>query len=517
MKVKIPKHTILIICIIFFIVTWLLLNDSFVINRDEMYYASYSTAFTAQETKDIRYITDKDHYTVAMLPLYRIFLRASISIFGENIFGLRVLNLIAGIIMLLFVWWWSREFKMGWPLLIVFTLIFVGDPKSQYYLHHGRPDFLIMALAVCVFSLFMISIKKKKDLFLYIAGILAGISCGIYWNGISLLIAFSVICLFAFIRHIITLKNILFLSIFVVSTVFFAFILPLLINFDTLISLMTNVGFQTKNISSGTSFINYPINFINMLLLGFGQGVLILHLLFLIAAVFLLSLMYILKLNINADIKNVIIFSSIFILFYLLTTAFRGDGGGRFIDFIYPILIIVFSYLFIIFINNNKKKILRLLAIAGLFILAFSGYTKVIYDGIKNNGQTFYYQKYAADLNKIITKKGARVFLTFDFMWTLPDNPKLYLEVTKDKELKTYQAVENLFDKYNVEYVLVDERSKDRMHGPEKILWYSYWEQVLNNRYNLIGTVENKFYRENKEKPPANGKDFVTEIWERNK
>ena len=81
----IKTYILLAVCLVGFISTWIIVNDSYVINRDEMYYASYSTAFSEHETEDIRFISEKDHYTVAMLPLYRILLRSSISIFGKNI------------------------------------------------------------------------------------------------------------------------------------------------------------------------------------------------------------------------------------------------------------------------------------------------------------------------------------------------------------------------------------------------------------------------------------------------
>ncbi len=505
---------IFLLSILIFIISWVLLNDTKAYSRDEMYYASYSLAWSDADTQDVRHITRYDLYKIAMLPAYRVLLYSSLSLFGKNLVGLRFINLIAGIAILFSVYWFGRKLKLptSYYLLIYLSLLVV--PKMIYYYHLARPDFILMALIIWVFILLIVYTRDKKDYFLYIAAALTGFSCGIYWNGIALVAAFGVIIFYFLLRKVISKRTFLFSVLITSVSLLLFFILPIILNWDVFIPLLTSTGFQTKDISEGTAVWNYPLSLARLVWFGFTNGVLILHGIFLLSTIGLAIFFFTRKNSVEAKslIKDISIFGGIFIIIYILITAFRGDGEGRFIDHIIILVFVQFSIVFSFTLKNIKKIPAKILALSFLILFFGSMAGKVLYDAYTHNGQAKAYTQYSDDLKNLIKRKDKRVFTSYETMWALP-NPKMYLEVFMHKKIFTYEEMSELFKKYNVGYILLDERSKDRMKLGQPS--YVNWRKVLDNEYILIGKIANKYYRANKGKNPATGNKFITEVWQR--
>ncbi len=500
--------------LLLFVIAWFLLNDSEAISRDEMFYASYSLAWSDADTKDIRHVTEHDYYSVSMQPVYKALMYSSISLFGKNITGLRFFNLVAAIIILISVFRFGKKFKFSPLFFIIFFLMLLLVPKIRYYYFLGRPDFILMSLIVLVLLFVTTYTREKKNYFLYFAAAITGFSCGIYWNGIALLACFGVLMLYLLVKKTISLRIFLFSALYTSLSLFLFFLLPLIFNWDNFIPMLTGTGFQTKDISEGTAIRNYPVSLLRLFWYGFTNGILIIHGIILISTV-LISMFYFLRSKNTENksfLKELSVINCIIIVVFILITAFRGDGEGRYVDNIMIPIFIQFAVVVSFSFATFKTISVKILALCVLTVF-FGGLTfKVISDTYSNYGQTQAYEKYSENLRDIIKNTNSRVFTSYESMWALP-NPKLYLEIFINKKMNSYQEMSLLFKKYNVDYILLDERSKDRMKSNEPS--YVYWRQVLENEFKLIGSIRNKYYRSNKEKKPANGKEYVNEIWQR--
>ncbi len=511
----------LFIVLIIFTSVWFIINNSYLITRDEMYYTYYSLYFDASETEDIRYTTEHDLYTLSMLPVYRFIQKAVVLIVGKNIVGIRLLLLLFSLIMLTVVWWGHNKKSASFISFALFTFFIIADPKMEYYLHNGRPDWIIMCIAVMMFVFIEMYLQSKRELYLYLATFTTALSTGIYWNGLPFLGAYVVAILILMLKKILKWKTFLFICMLAGSTFFVVFVLPLISQWQVFKALMVGEGFQTSDLTSGQAFYRYPRSLLLLIVKGLTNGIQILH--GVIAAAFLfvyIILRYKRKLS---DYYRILFFMLLVVcVVYIVIVAVRGHGEGRFVNFLIPILFLYFAEMLVVLFTSivGNLRYIRMAAIVFLLIFGVLSLGRTALYTLNNRGQWQAYNEYSKDIKATIGKAEGRVFTTFDFWLALEQFPKLFLEVTKDNILYNYDEVKDMFDRYDVKYALVDERSKMRMSGkPDDHgiggMWYRHWKELLDAEFVMIGTVYNQYYRQNKELHPKDLRGFETEIWKR--
>lgn len=520
---KFKKLSILIIALAVFILFWLLINNSYNISRDEMYYTYYSVYFDASKTEDIRYTTEYDLYTLSMLPLYRLIQKTTVSLAGKNIVGIRLLLLLFSLITLSLVWWSTSKRSISSLAFILFAFFIVADPKMEYYLHNGRPDWIVMCIAIVMFVFLGMYLYNKREIYLYLAAFAVAFSTGIYWNGLAFLVAFVAAILILTLKQMIKWKTLLLVFALTGVTSLVVFVLPMISQWQVFKALMVGEGFQTSDLTSGSAFSNYPISLLLLVFKGFTNGIQVLHGILFVAFLFLYFILSYQK-RLTENFRLLFLTLLIVSVVFLLVVALRGHGEGRFVNFMIPILFLCFAEMLgVLFTSDNRK--MRYPKIAAIvFLILFGGVSlgRTTLYAWNNRGQWQAYKEYARDIKAVIGMAEGRVLTTFDFWLALQQYPKLFLEVTKDDILQTYEEVKEMFDSHQVNYALVDERSKIRMSGQSDEhgiggIWYMHWKDLLDNEYVKIGSVYNRYYRQNKGLPPDDPRGFETEIWKRKK
>ncbi|MGL1890231.1 MAG: glycosyltransferase family 39 protein [Spirochaetaceae bacterium] len=514
------KKIITITClIIFFTTIWIIQNDSFVISRDEMWYTDYSVKFNDTETNDIRHITEYDLHQSAFPVVFRVMQRANINILGKNIFSLRFLNLVFGLLLIVCVgsFLFKRNISIFW--LFIYLILILFDTVVTKQSHILRPDWIFETTIVISILLLFDYLEKHKIKYLYIISILGGFSVGIYWNGLAAVAAFYVIITLLLInKKILRIDYIKVLFISFLS-VFIFFILPLLFYKDETISLFQNDGLQTSSLASGNTIKLYLASFINLLseIFKFSKYNLMIGSVSIL--VFFLFLVLICKSKKQQFISN-LLYVGLWVIVYILVIIFRG-GGIRFLYFLIPLL-----YFILLFIlgelreDYNKKWYVLLPSIyVVLYCLIITANTSIYINN--NKGQWVVYNQYSKDIKGYFSEKEGKVFTSFDFSWALEGNDKFYMETISFIDIKSDEEFSCLLKDNNVNYVLVGERSRLRMKGEDEFgigkEWYRYWDIILKDEFILAGSVYNKFYRHNKGLAPKNPDGFQTEIWVRNK
>ena len=71
MNFKKYLDTNLVVSLLLFSIVWTLVNNSYDLSRDEMWYADYSIKYNDTETRDIRHLSENDIHQVAFSHVYR--------------------------------------------------------------------------------------------------------------------------------------------------------------------------------------------------------------------------------------------------------------------------------------------------------------------------------------------------------------------------------------------------------------------------------------------------------------
>ena len=516
MSINLQYKVFVPILLIFFSATWFFANDSYHISRDEMWYTNYSTNWNDSETQDIRHITELDIHQAGLAPVFRLMQRLSVSGFGKNLYGLRALNLIFGIFMVISVAFFMYKYQLSIIWVGLFCVLVLFDPAISKHLHQIRPDWIMESCLVMMSASVFLYIKEEKLLFLYSGGIIGGIASGVYWNGLAAVAGFLVVLAAMVLRKDLSLISCVKVVIVCCVSLVLFWVTPLLMYLPETYALFSIDGAQTSRLASGNVLTGYLSNFIGMFKPLFVLGKYQLMLGSLTAMAILITFFHFLFSKVRKT-NQIMLYGWLWIIVFLMVVALRG-GGLRHIYFILPFFYLIFATAFgFLYSVYNKKWVVRLFT-AYLILFCLLITIKMPLNWIARYGKWDAYIAYSEDLSSLLKdNKDGRVLTTFDASWALENYPKLFMEVASFKRPETYNQTKQLFEKYNVKYVLVDETSRLRMSRPDELRigkdWYRYWDKLLQNDYRLIGIVYNKYYRPNKGLPPGDPKGFKTEVW----
>ena len=513
----------LVLVLVLFIVAWFAMNNSYLVNRDEMWYTDYAIALDDTETGDVRHITEVDQGQAGSMIVFRLMQRVSIATFGQTLFGLRALNLVFGLLTLTVLTWAFHKLAVLRWYLFAFTGILLFDPFLAGYAHHIRPEWIIVCCAIMAVAFLVVFIVESQKKYLILAGMIGAFSSGIYWNGLAVVAAMEAVLVFLTIKRKINLTTFLAISLVSGLVVSIVFLLPLLYYWPEAQALFTNDASQTARLSSGSALVEYPISLLNMLAVAFvlsGKSAMMLGgMLLLGLATFFLLLR---SQAINVQQKLVAQSLLLFFVVALLTVALRDRERAywyvrHFTGVMYMWLLVGLSFLWRADHRVFRWPTAKVASIGvGLFIALIV--TLTTKGAWSNCGQWQAYMQYKEDLTSVIPQGEGRVLTTYDFSWAMEDYPKFFLEAIAFQKPQSYVEIKEIFERYDVQYVIVDERSRLRLQGQDEnqeryFTWYFYWDRLLREEYEQIGTVYNKYYRPNKGLPPQDPRGFVTEIW----
>lgn len=517
---KITYKKSLFISIILFIVIWFVFNNSFLISRDELWYANYSIDFNDSQTEDIRHITEIDIHQVAFLPFFRIILKFFITVFGQNIYGLRIMNLIFGIIGIFFASLSFSKLKIKPYYTILLSLILSTFLSLSKYAYHARPDWMTGMLMLIIISLINIYLSTKKDKYLITAILTASLSASIYWSGLAVVAGVGFVLCFLAYKHIISFKKLLSFSFLLLTFTFLLFFIQTFNNFDALLGTFTNPELQTSQISNGNIFLKYPKAFYTMMFDSFSRGKSNLSFgLFTLIGVLLSFLFIKNKKESNDNKNNVLIACMLFLFGYSIFSAFRG-GSEKFI-FMASSVFLYFSLIAISFFQTKQlSKYTKLLfKLSFVYIIIFILFHSInIADYIiKNKNQWTTYKNYSNDIKNIIKDETPVVFTNYSNYLAFK-NPKFYIENFPFQPPASEKEFNNTMSKYNIKYIIITERDRMRIEGDDenttKYKWYLFLGQYLKNNGKHIENVYNPYYIKNKEKKYTDPRGFKNEIWE---
>jgi hypothetical protein len=495
-----------------FTASWLLINDSYKVSRDEMWYADYSMKFDNSETNDIRHITEVDIHQVAFSHVFRYMERLVISLFGENLYGLRLLNLIFGMLMIYSVWISTKKIQpQARYFLFLYTVLISFTPILSLYSHHARPDWVMMSLITISILFSVIDFVKNDKRYLYGSVASAVLSGVIYWSGLA---ALAGILALYFTLFLINQRNIKYVYAFFATLllVFLYYFLLFLFNGSELIALFSTEALQSGNLMSGKSLSMYWDNLILLLNYPTENGVTGYVLTALIFSPITFMLFY--KDKMTAIDKKILLLFYVFFITYIVITLLRGQGI-RYLYFIFPVLFFLNIYMCTV-VRESSGKFFANIYITGLTCISVLSLVSTGLYAKNNSNQWESYKKYGADIENIVENVDGRLMTTYDFSWLWLDKSKFYLETFSFKEVESYEEFNNIMDKYNIGVILIGETTKKRIkkHNHKKTdLWYSYLNSFLDDKMIKADTIKNKFYRANKQNKPIDIDGYTTELW----
>lgn len=503
---------------VLFVVYWFYANDSFSISRDGSVYVSYAMEWDESETEDIRYLTKSNIYQAAQLPVYRILQRKLISFFGENIYGIRIINLFITLLVLGVFWLMCVKLELSpWIFILGVPFCFFFSYTRQY-MFIARPDWLIMCLSLIVAMSIIIGIHTKRNSYLTLAAIAAGLAPTIYHNGIPLFFAFLSILFWLLVRKEITptrLAYLIFLPLVFISTVFiFFYFMPYFVEFKDLFANSTS---NANRMVSGLWIKEYLIAFGSVIWHGYFEGKRIFIGMIMLIGSFLCIYTYKQK-KINKEQKISIEALVVFYIFSIIGILFRSANPRHSYFFIH-IAFLLFGIVLAWLCKEHKRSLIVKASILFFILLIASFSFKAFQHIYKNGGQSAYYAKLSRDLTNIILKDKGRVMTYYDFRLAMPKHKKFFYMPLLTNRPSSQKEFSRLLKQYDVNYVTVCERTRMRMEGqidagsgPNH---YKFLKGILNDEFNKVSVIYNKHYRRNGDSPPLDGVEFSTEIWKR--
>ncbi|GAA0178036.1 hypothetical protein SH2C18_11580 [Clostridium sediminicola] len=316
-----------------------------------------------------------------------------IKLFGYNIFSVRLMSHIFGIISLLLFYKLCLLIFKSSKISIALTILMSLDSQFIYASHFGRNEILIfLMIIVSLFYFFnnIESLNYKHDI---VAGILTGISIGFHPNAFMIFISMIFVYLFyIFIRKKKTIKNLI-LYFAIVSIFGIIFIL---------VSLKFNINFFRDYFEYGKQFgVNYPIeskiNQIKFFYIKLFYGISgtyytpdIKFQLILFSIAFFTSILKLIF--IETDNENFISPIILFVLGINMGIILIGRFNQTSVIFIFPFLYILIYYC--IKSSNFKLNILIFLVLSS--ILGYQSYKNIVY--YKDNN----YESYLTEISTVV-------------------------------------------------------------------------------------------------------------------
>lgn len=497
-----------------------MLNDSYNISRDEMWYADYSLKLDDTQTFDIRHLTDIDTHQIAFSPLFRYAEGVALNAFGQNIFGLRLINLFAGICAVSGAWFLFGVAKKSAKYhLLIFTILLSFLPICAKYSHHIRPDWCMMMIIALSISFLFIGIETGNRKHFYLSSILVSLSSIIYWSGLAaqagILMVLAYLC-FRKKTFVNTYSISATISLFIIGI--YAYVISIIYRDQVRELFSDSSPLQTGDLVSETFLASYMSSIEVFLVNIINSGILGLFYLAIILGP--LVIYFVFRNYIKYQFKQVIIITYIFLLVYIFVSLIRGSGA-RYLYFIIPSFTIINFYLLIklkILIQGKRNLMLSLFhfMIFCAVILSFIHSARYAYN---NREQSIYYSKYERDIGLVINDTNGRIMTSYDFAWMHENRSKFFLENFIFSKVHTYEAFINIMKENDINVVLVCETTRVRMDSvktnPDIETWYKYLDSYLDESFVKSSIVHNKYYRRNKSGVSYSKLGYKTEIWKK--
>lgn len=490
------KNTHIFLPVLLFIILWVLMNNSYFITRDEMWYNYYSELTIKSNNQDIWFLGEYDAGQVGFLVPFRYLQGISVTIFGENILGLRILNLFFGTLMIGTVGWVFQQasFPTLWPY--IFTALITFDRELGNVSHAIRPDWLVLCLATVTVALLFAFLEHRNYKVLLMTAVVAGFSTGIHWNGFAVVGSLVIVMIYFLIKKVVPLK-VFFGSLTLLLASVLTLLIPLLINLRETAYLFQLEGTDTNRLTSGAALTGYINNLLWLLINGFSSGRynLLLGMLLISAIVFTIILLFEKRVKTMNKLTLTTMFA--FYIVAVMILSLRGVNA-KFTLVVFNGILIFWMLLVAAYLKNNTIgmiKHFRILVMVIIFLFLTANAHRTIDYALSHQGQWQAYQKYGSDLSKIISNDKGRVVTTFDHAWALKEHNKLFIEALFLNSPESSDQLNQLFEKHNVSYVLVNSRQISCFADRNKCEdWYGYLKDLLKENYKLIERVYNSYY-----------------------
>ncbi len=507
MKKNLNKYILFIVFPLLLIVMWRALNVTHPWTRDEAYYLSYSESWNDGETKDLRYVTEKDIYQGAIFPFYRLALRATNYIpLGNGFFDKRILNLFLLLLLYLSFVKFFKAFQINNYFSVVPVLYVMVFPKISKYLFMIRPDWTVISLTIMSVIFTLMFLKSREIRSLYVAGLCASFSAIIYWNGLITLLSFGTVLLTLNECSMKSKLKVLGLS----SFVFILFnIIPMSFYYDEFRALSSNSYGTASKVVNSKFYLTYMYSLLSVVQKGYLSKLNDLFSLFILVNIVSLVLF-----RNNKDIWKMVLVSCIFWLSAFLAIILRSPSPRHsyfFILMLLPSSVLIFNSVL------RKLKTKTIVTIACVLTLSFP--LIVISKRATYPNREESYAQFQADLRKILEKIEVKRLLTYyEYGTGIPEYSKLFQMSFLSRNFNSKDAFSSFLKSKNVNVIVVSERTRDRMEGiakgkiPE---YYKFLGLILGEEFHYVNSVYSSDYRTNKGKKPRNKEKFESQVWTR--
>lgn len=435
--------------------------------------------------------------------IYLLSKSLSFKIFGFGPFQTRLPSLFFGIFSLLFFFLFSKELY-GKKIAFLATFLLSISQKFIFHLHDARPEIMLFFSLIISLYLFILSIKKSSNIFLFFSGLTSSLSIDIHPNGLLLILVICVLFVFKYYKEIFSKKKFIYLGIGLTSGILWYIFVHIIIPGPDLFFYQWNNYWYQANQPAFTSSLLSVIKkefyryYYFFWVAKYHRNAILLFL-------FLISFIYALKNKKHSDkiIITVILISILFLTFVC------KNNTTLYLILIFPFFILLSSE-FIIEFKNYLIKYSILFFIFFLFIAEF------FYIGIKFKDANYYI--YIQKLKKYIPEN--TVILGHPPYWYgFAKTNRYFADIifwylnSSDKSKKIYVSTlgstfEEGIEKKNIDYIIISES-----------FWWWYdnikdeIKNFLNKKCIKIATIIDDFYGTG---DPVAGwkKGIITEIYQ---
>jgi len=175
---KVPSAVLVVILILTsgFFLRSLFLSSPKEYVFDEVYFAKFASALTRGEY----------NYDIHP-PLGKVLIGLGIRVFGDNFLGYRVMPMLVGTLFLLVVYLFARAFFENEITALIAFLIAFCEGTYLVYSRLSLLDIFMLNFGFTSLYFLVLYLKRERLLWLFLAGLFAGLTISIKWIGLGIL------------------------------------------------------------------------------------------------------------------------------------------------------------------------------------------------------------------------------------------------------------------------------------------------------------------------------------------
>lgn len=175
---KVPSAVLVVILILTsgFFLRSLFLSSPKEYVFDEVYFAKFASALTRGEY----------NYDIHP-PLGKVLIGLGIRVFGDNFLGYRVMPMLVGTLFLLVVYLFARAFFENEITALIALLIAFCEGTYLVYSRLSLLDIFMLNFGFTSLYFLVLYLKRERLLWLFLAGLFAGLTISIKWIGLGIL------------------------------------------------------------------------------------------------------------------------------------------------------------------------------------------------------------------------------------------------------------------------------------------------------------------------------------------